>query len=252
MSRFTKAIASPRVNIVLFVAAAILLLISVVGGTQAALSYYSDTYLARLSASSIGVTLLENGEEVAWRNYDGDDQWAEAHGALLGNMLGEGQTVHVDQVYPEELAVENSGAIAQYVRVTLLKYWEDADGNKVTTVSPDLIDIDLAEDQGWIVDEEASTLERTVLYYDSVLQPGDVSNPLTKAVSLDPAVASKVTQTTEEKDGYTTIITKFDYDGLHFCIEAVVDAVQEHNAADAILSAWGKTVTVSNGTLSVG
>ena len=50
---------------------------------------------------------------------------------------------------------------------------------------------------------------------------------------------------------YTTITTTYDYDGLQFCVEASVDALQEHNAEDAILSAWGRKVSISNGSLSL-
>ena len=50
---------------------------------------------------------------------------------------------------------------------------------------------------------------------------------------------------------FTTITTAYDYDGLQFCVEASVDAVQEHNAEDAILSAWGRKVSISNGSLSL-
>jgi hypothetical protein len=35
-------------------------------------------------------------------------------------------------------------------------------------------------------------------------------------------------------------------------LEATVDAVQDHHAQDAIKSAWGVDVTISNNTLSLG
>ena len=50
---------------------------------------------------------------------------------------------------------------------------------------------------------------------------------------------------------YTTITTTFDYDGVKFCVEARVDAVQDHNAEDAIWSAWGRRVQVKDGILSL-
>ena len=50
----------------------------------------------------------------------------------------------------------------------------------------------------------------------------------------------------------TTITTKFNYDGVQFNIDAQVDAVQTHNAVDAIKSAWGIDVEITeNGTLSL-
>lgn len=260
MGRFSKAISSPRVNIALFVIAAILLLISVVGGTQAALSYYSDTYLARLNVSNIGVTLLENDEPVAWRDYAGDDEWdtpsVEVEHRLLHNMLSDGERLQIGREYPERLQVQNTGEINQFVRVKLYKYWEDADGNKVNVVSPDLIRFNAAAGNGWLVDEEETTVERMVLYYNRALSAGEITPQFSSSISIDPSVVNLVTQekTTEQEDfkTVTTIITKYDYDGLRFCLEAEVDAVQEHNVQDAVLSAWGKDIVVNNGILSLG
>jgi hypothetical protein len=64
-------------------------------------------------------------------------------------------------------------------------------------------------------------------------------------------VGTKVTQSTTTEDGYTTITTVYDYDGYRFNVEAKVDAVQEHNAEDAIWSAWGRQVSVTDGSLSL-
>ena len=47
-------------------------------------------------------------------------------------------------------------------------------------------------------------------------------------------------QTSQTDDnGLTTITTTYEYDGASFVLEATVDAVQTHNAEDAIKSAWG-------------
>lgn len=258
MSRLKSLLTAPRVNVALFVIAALLLAFSAVGGTRAALTYFSDTYTTRLAVSQIGVTLLENGEEVAWRNYEGGDKWFEGSTTLLASMGSEDEVVNLGQEYPEALAVRNTGEIDQYVRVEVLKYWTSGEGDeaeKIRTVSPSLINLKLAENTCWIVDEAASADERTVLYYTRPIAAGETSEALSTAISIDPAVATKVTQTegTREEDGktYTTITTTYDYDGLRFNVEATVDAVQEHNATDAILSAWGKHVTVTDGVLSL-
>lgn len=65
--------------------------------------------------------------------------------------------------------------------------------------------------------------------------------------------AAKVTETrTTNAAGQTVITTTYDYDGVQFNLEAEVDAVQTHNAADAILSAWGVRVNITNdGRLSL-
>ena len=62
-----------------------------------------------------------------------------------------------------------------------------------------------------------------------------------------------MTQTSvTDENGYTTITTTYDYDGVTFNVEAQVDAVQTHNAEDAIKSAWGVDAQISaDGTLSL-
>ena len=44
----------------------------------------------------------------------------------------------------------------------------------------------------------------------------------------------------------TKTVTTFNYDGVKFNLEAEVDAVQTHNARDAIKSAWGVDVNVGD------
>ena len=46
----------------LFPLSAVLLLMSTVGSTRAALTYYSDNYGVQVEVAGIGVTLLENGD----------------------------------------------------------------------------------------------------------------------------------------------------------------------------------------------
>lgn len=238
MGKFRKVVSSPRVTLVLFVLAAALLLFSGIGGARAALTYYTDSpFTAQLAVSSIGVTLMENGEAVA---ADG------SVGTLLGNMLSQGESLKPGKAYDEVLSVYNSGAIAQYVRVSIYKYWQDADG-KACDLSPALIELGLTG-SGWVVDDSASTPERTVLYYTSVLPAGEVSTPLSDTLTISDMLATKVTAA-ENADGTYTIT--YDYDGVSFHVEAAVDAVQSHNAQDAILSAWGRNVTVSGDTLTL-
>ena len=118
-------------------AAAVLLLMSTVGSTRAALTYYSDNYEMNVEVSSIGVSLLENGEVVSSRNYT-DRGWVSNHvgedgeprGTLLeGRFRGEEKLVP-GKVYEEALSVRNSGEIDSYVRVVLYRSWKDAADKK--------------------------------------------------------------------------------------------------------------------------
>lgn len=257
-----KALASPVATLALFAVAALLLLGSTIGGARAALTFYSENYTASVELYNIGVTLLENGTPVSWRNYgnESDGEWTEKQDAKLLSHL-EGRTgedsFKVGKIYPEELSVRNSGTIDQYVRVTIYKYWLDRDGKKMQALSPDMIELELnlepdADGNCWLVDEEASTAERTVLYYNHILGTGRTTSPLSSTIKISNWVASKVSETAQTEGGHTTITTVYDYDGVTFQLEAKVDAVQTHSAADAIWSAWGSRVGISgNGTLSL-
>ena len=252
--KIKKFITSPAGTMGAFALAVGLLASSSVGGARAALTYYSETYTSRVQMYDIGVTLLENDKEISWRNYDSrkdNGSWLEEKGVLLENMVPEGEKFKIGVWYPEELKVMNSGTINQYVRVSLYKYWMDENGEKVQTLTPDLIDLELQTDNGWMIDEESSTDERTILYYNRVLETGETSPAFAGRLKIDQSVTAKVTQTTEKTANGSKIITTYDYDGVQFCIEATVDAVQEHNVEDAVWSAWGRKVTVNDGILSL-
>ena len=252
--KIKKFITSPAGTMGAFALAVGLLASSSVGGARAALTYYSETYTSRVQMYDIGVTLLENDKEISWRNYDSrkdNGSWLEEKGVLLENMVPEGEKFKIGVWYPEELKVMNSGTINQYVRVSLYKYWLEENGEKVQTLTPDLIDLELQTDNGWMIDEESSTDERTILYYNRVLETGETSPAFAGRLKIDQSVTAKVTQTTEKTANGSKIITTYDYDGVQFCIEATVDAVQEHNVEDAVWSAWGRKVTVNDGILSL-
>lgn len=255
MGKIKKFLKSPQATVIAFGMAVGLLLLSSVGGARAALNYVSDYYMSRMQLFDIGVTLVENGKDVSSRDYGdkADGNWDEKKGKLLENMLGEGEKLKLGKKYKEELNVRNSGTIDQYVRVNVYKYWLDKDGKKMTGLSPELIHLNLVNiGSDWVVDEEASTTERTVLYYTKLLKQNKSTSLFADSLMVDGAIASKATQTvTKGKDGYTTIKTVYDYNGIQFCVEAKVDAVQDHNAEDAIWSAWGRKVSISNQTLKL-
>ena len=145
--------------------------------------------------------------------------------------------------------MENSGAHDSYVRVILYKNWtKDEEEAADTELSPDLIRLELTGED-WIEDTNASTRERTVLYYTKVVPSGGRTPAFCSSLSLDPSIGRKVTVSREG----STIRTAYAYDGYRFNLRAEVDAVQNHNAEEAIKSAWGVNVSVSaDGTLSLG
>ena len=251
--KIRKILASPVVTLSAFVLAAGLLLFSSIGGARAALTYYSETYSSSVELAEFGIQLVENGAVTSGE-------------LLLPEMEGE---VNLGRTYREELAVRNSGDINQYVRATVYKYWlvpesgsapdgdagqgeEDGGWVKSQELGPDLIDLHLTEGSGWIVDTASSTPERTMLYYGRVLKCGEDGAGETTSLFADTlTIQGRTAQVVKQETVDGIVKTIYAYDGARFCIEVRVDAVQEHNAEDAIWSAWGRRVTVNDGILTL-
>ena len=217
-----KILRSPITTVVLVVVAAGLLFGGVIGGVRAAPLITSDNYVANLELASVNVGLSENGTGVA-------------NGGELLTAIDH-DDFHVGQVYDEVLTVTNTGAqadISEYVRVTVYRYWTDADG-KAVDLDPSLIELHFLEGNGWTIDTESSTPERTVLYYSGILAPGDETAPFTDTLTISGAVNTAATRLANGTP-------ELDYSNVTFHIEAVADAVQDHNADAAMTASWGRT-----------
>lgn len=252
MKRIKKCIQSKKGTVFFAAAAVVLLLGSGMGSTKAALTYFSENYTAQMEMKDIGVTLVETSaqgtKEISSRDYTGsNDAWKTSQGELLGDMLKESDgKLQLGRAYTEKLSVKNTGTIDEYVRVRIYKSWTKKDGSKDTSLSPALIVLSMTEN-GWIIDETASTEERTVLYWPKVLKVGASTPTLSDTLTIDPSIGQKVVKRTETVNGKKKTTTTFSYDGIKFHLLAEVDAVQTHNAEDAIKSAWGVDVSVSEG-----
>lgn len=242
MKKLKKFMFSPKGTLAVFGAAMVLLLLSSVGGARAALTYYSENHDTQIETQYIGVSLMEKGKDgpVATSERSSSDQTGKGD-LTLPEITADGKA-KVGKTYAEELSVVNSGQIDQYVRVTIYKHWEKG-GAKQTDLYPSYIELGYAP--GWIVDSSATTQERTVLYYTGGPVANGVSVPVVNSITIDPAVSDIV------KTDDNGVIT-YSYQGCSFKIDVEVDAVQTHNAEDAILSAWGRDVTAnSDGSLTL-
>lgn len=237
----------------LLTASALLLIGSGVGSTRAALTYYSENYSAKIETSKIGVTLMErsagNDEAVAISSSNYTDKEAEpsrTEGQLLQNMLGENEKFTPGKKYTEELSVKNSGSIDTFVRVIIKKSWKNGEG-KNTSLNPAWIELNLTDGSGWQLDSSASTSERMVLYYTKALASGAQTPALSDTIRIHEDIAKKVNKVVDgDKIKYV-----YDYDGYTFTLDAEVDAVQTHNAQEAIKSAWGVNVTADEQSMSL-
>ncbi len=243
MKKKKKKKSFPKKPALILTAAALLLVGSTVGSTRAALTYYSENYSAQMNMQSIGISLLENDKVVSSRDYVSNNEWkGTSQGTLLTNLLGKDETFTPGKKYNEAISVKNSGTIDTFVRVIITKSWQDEEGNKNTTLSPDLIELNFLTDNGWQIAKDQSTTERTVLYYTKAVAAGDSTPALSDTIRIKPSIAKDVTK---HVDGNTITYT-YKYNGYTFHIDAEVDAVQTHNAKDAIKSAWGVDVNVSD------
>ena len=215
--------------------AAILLLASSIGSTQAALTYYSENYVAEVKVSDIDVSVSGIGDS---------EQATFALNGAEGFKPGE--------TYEKALSVGNTGSIDAYVRVIITKSWQRVpEGSrfpeKVTSLDPEYIELEMLETDGWLKDESASTFERDVYYYTNILE-ADTSADLGYSFRINPEVAKELIQKNENG----VITYEYKYADCQSVVEVEVDAVQVNNAEDAIKSAWGISVEVSeNGTLSL-
>jgi len=238
MKKFKDFLGKPLVTGALFAVALALLLIGSVGGTRAALNIQSEYYNSEVEVLHIGVALIEQDAEGNYKDVD--------------TLMGEGTPIrkaieadknklYVGRSYPEVLAVRNTlpDNINEYVRVTVYKYWLDEEGNKFSEMDSKWIELNFVTGNGWSIDGESTTEERTVLYYDKILAPGEESTPFMDSILISKDATKKITKTEVVEDGVTKISWTYDYNGKQFCIAAYVDAVQDHNAADAKTSAWG-------------
>lgn len=238
MKKLKKFMFSPKGTLVAFGAAMVLLLLSTIGGARAAVEEYSRIHETQIKTQHIGVSLVEESGVTATSADSNDDQIDSKELALPG-IKGDGKDgkAKAGVTYSEKLSVVNDGgtagseeAIEQYVRVTIYKSWLKDEKTK-RDLYPSYIMLDYAD--GWTVD--STTQERTVLYYTrGPLKVGE-SVPVVNSITIDPRVS-----TTMNADG------TYPYQGCEFKVEVEVDAVQTHNAKDAILSAWGRDVTVKD------
>ena len=262
MKKIKKIITSPIFSIAAVVLAAGLLIFSSVGGARAALTYFSDDYKAQVNQYDIGVTLLENGEPVAYRDYiygrddegnrTGTGTWnetpGEGHwGPLCAKMLGAGEKLKLGKEYPEAISIRNSGTINEFARVTLYKYWKKGE-NKDLTKDPSLIKLHLTPGTAWDIDYSATGKtwfeaddpnyakasdtndERAVLYYKSLLNSKqDASAPLSDTLTIDDKVALMVDQVSKEVgketvDGVTYTTTTITTTYIYDGCEFVIEA----------------------------
>ena len=221
-----KILRSPKATVVLFALAAVLLAFGSINAIQAAPRIESADYRAQVELSNINVAVTENGNIV------------EGDGALLTDFSAEdAEPFKIGKTYDEVLAVRNTqhpsstnegNGIDEYVRVSVYRYWTD-ENVKAVDLNPAFIKLNFLTNDGWTIDKDASTPERTVLYYKDIVPVDGDTNPFADKLTIDSAVATAMDH------------GEYDYDNVSFHIKVTADAVQTHNGIEAMISAWGRT-----------
>ena len=238
MKKFREFLSKPVVTVVLFALALLLLGSGTVGGARAALNIESQYYNSEVELYDIGVALIE-------QQANGNFKVVAGKNALMGETSPIGTAIKTDgkllpgKTYSEVLAVRNTAQIDEYVRVSVFKYWQDANGNKAPEMYSKWIQLGFVTGNGWEIDESSTTEERTMLYYGPKVAPGEDTTPFLSTVTIDDTILTKVHQDVFKEDGITKIQTTYIYNGNRFCIDVIVDSVQDHNAEQAKISAWG-------------
>ena len=255
-------------TILLLVAAMLLLSVGTYTGTKAELEYISNVYRTHFYLNHLQVHLLENGEDVCGHrnNLNGEAKVTGALATKTGYKSENGSetlgSIEPGMAYDEEIRAENRQDVSEFVRMTIRKYWvvTDKDGNvvkvqnaagkmvpkKTTDLRPDQIILMYQGSEEcnpkWQEIKQETTDESTTYIYTDLLKGGERTAPIFDQLKIDKSVAAvrdlrlDEKRSTDSKKIYTVF---YQYDGYAFYIEAEVQAIQTHNAQDAIESQWG-------------
>ena len=241
-----------RRTLALFAAALLALGAGSIMSARAVLNIVSDTFDTNLKMANVmEVTILEGK--------DNDVVDAGASAAILKALKdADGNAVNVipGQVYDETLAVKNNSGRPMYVRMIVRKYWLDKNGKEDAGLDPSLIKLtykgsDFNGDD-WIKNDNEDTPsgESSTYYYKTMLtDEDDTTAPLIDGVSVDSSILKKYTTSSSTNNGKNVITYKYQYDGCSICLEVEAQAVQTHNAEDAIKSIWGVDATLSGDSI---
>lgn len=210
----------------------------------------SDDYTADMSLSSLSVALKENNATVAATKEENAKEGTVTadYTNLLAGINGGNPINAFGKKYDYSLAAQNDGSQDEYVRVVVNRFWKKADDSKATTLSPEFIGLQFDE-ANWIVagPEQTGVSEQYILYSKNPIEAGS-SLPFLTHVSIDPAIldAGDIVPVKDVSGDYVT--KEYDYADYKMAIDVEVSAVQTHNGADAIKSAWGVDVYNVQGT----
>ncbi len=239
----------PYIYFLAFIIALSLLTFTTVVGARAVLSGESEIQTTELQMHTINVAIEEKSSD-SWKTIaSGPNTTGSAYSNLASSSMEVGKS------YGNEFRVLNDGDIDEYVRVVIYKYWTTDGKTKDFSGDESLIELSIPENSGWLLDQDNSTNEKTILFYSKILAKDESSSTFLNGLSLNGDIKKeykliKKTPVVEGDTTYYSYVYDFAYNGKQFKVEIEADAVQTHHAVDAIKSAWGRDVTISGGTIT--
>lgn len=214
--------------------AAILLCVAVCSTAFATLGFMSDSYELDFETSEISVSLSEQGE-------DADSVIVDD--ATLLSWMKDDEPLKLGYTYNERIAAINTSSQPEYVRVVVNKYWiidnaQEGDSSEVvkdTTLNPSLIQLGFNTEEWTIDPTNPQSKEQTVLYSKNPIAPGASCN-VVSTLRVDPSILT-MTSSSETNNHITTLT--YAYNNVDLGIDVECDALQTHNATDAMRDAWG-------------
>lgn len=198
-------------RIVKLCVAVIFVSVLVVGGSIAFFRAETNA-TSPMSSTNLGIELMEGKTEEGTQTL--------SDGTVVLDNVSPGATID------KQLYVENVKESPSYIRVTLTKYWEDADGVKLPEKAAEQIIVDPLDETNWIVQRDKANDEVIYMYYKAPIETGEVTTNFLNQV--------KIAQSGADLDNsYTNLKAKVDVE---------VDAIQQYAAQDAILAEWGLEV----------
>ena len=244
-------------GVVALIAAIALMAVGGIGTARAALNVQSEDFTGWFYMDHLQVHLLENGVDVC-SGHNTLEGESKEKGELLsiqhespidyvGDTKGEVIKyggIEPGRVYREEIAGQNGSDIDIYLRMTVRKYWVNTETkDKVTDLLPSRIHLAYNGEEyntgAWQINDLETTTESCTYYYTNVLGAGAVTEPLFNEFWIDGELAKAVSVEEYQEGNKIYRTTTYLYDGYACYIEADVQAIQTHNAEDAIHSQWG-------------
>lgn len=226
-------------TIALFAAALVLLVSGGTMGTKAALNVTGVPYEEAIQTDEVAVQITENGKEVGTK----DPITIKTEPTIFKSVptkFEPGKTENAN------VGVSNTGSADAYVRVMVHKYWlkknKEGELEKSLALSPSYIEPIATSKWKAVKGASGDKETETMIYYYQGKLGADTSAQLFTGIRINEKVLTngRVKAESSTTEGGVTVINYiYEYDGLKFVVEAEAQAVQTHNAKEAIKSVWG-------------